>query len=306
MSWQACKAAWQSDLPPLHKYVLLALADYADAKGGNVWPSVSTLVQKTGLSESTVHRALKALLDSGRIAEQKGISGRLTNTYRVVSQRRHTDTPPDSDRHPPEILTDTRSVHLDPTSDPTSAEREKLDQAAHVREADEAPALSPADRWNEVFVGDAKPTTDRLRAKIPARTPREAAFRAFRQRFEELNGGTFGNATEAGLAWNQHVPPGAEPETMQQLEAWGASPELVQHRADGLRPIHAATWLGQRGDWSPSRVPTIRRAHAAAKPDPNAGLREYQAAREAGLSPWDIIAGKRAPEGVIEGELVAR
>lgn len=47
-------------LPPSARLVLLALWAHADA-GGRAWPSQSTLVRLTGLGESTVRRAVRAL-----------------------------------------------------------------------------------------------------------------------------------------------------------------------------------------------------------------------------------------------------
>jgi uncharacterized phage protein (TIGR02220 family) len=43
---------------PPTKYVLLVLANYADARGGRVFPSVSTVVKITGSSTATVRRAI--------------------------------------------------------------------------------------------------------------------------------------------------------------------------------------------------------------------------------------------------------
>lgn len=50
------------------RLVLLALADNADHKTGVAWPSVGTLAEKCDVSERTVQRSLKGLVEAGLIA----------------------------------------------------------------------------------------------------------------------------------------------------------------------------------------------------------------------------------------------
>lgn len=67
MSWQA--SAWAMDvakdfdLEPITRYVLLMLANYADKEGNDIYPSLSTLEADTGLSERTIRRHIKTLID---------------------------------------------------------------------------------------------------------------------------------------------------------------------------------------------------------------------------------------------------
>ena len=69
MSWQA--AAWAMEqgknyeLEPISRYVLLILADYADKEGNDIYPSLKTLEHDTGLSERTIRRHIKHLMDVG-------------------------------------------------------------------------------------------------------------------------------------------------------------------------------------------------------------------------------------------------
>jgi DNA-binding transcriptional ArsR family regulator len=50
------------DLPqPSERHLLLILANYADANGGSVFPSIKRLQQQTGYSRRTIYRALDAL-----------------------------------------------------------------------------------------------------------------------------------------------------------------------------------------------------------------------------------------------------
>jgi DNA-binding transcriptional ArsR family regulator len=64
--------AWkQAPKQASDKVVLVALADNAWEDGSNAWPSVKLLSEKTGLSERTVQRSLRRLVDAGYIAVQE-------------------------------------------------------------------------------------------------------------------------------------------------------------------------------------------------------------------------------------------
>lgn len=63
-------AAWDADLPPMEKLVLLALADCANDQGG-CWPAVSTLVRKSGQGERTVRRCIQALVKKKHITQKQ-------------------------------------------------------------------------------------------------------------------------------------------------------------------------------------------------------------------------------------------
>lgn len=61
---------WDAELAAGEKLVLLALADCADDEG-HCWPSIATLVRKTGQSERTVQKMLKALEEDGHISRDQ-------------------------------------------------------------------------------------------------------------------------------------------------------------------------------------------------------------------------------------------
>jgi hypothetical protein len=71
--------------------LLLAMADHADDRG-ICWPSIHQLAIKTRVSESTVKRSIKTLVDLGelKIEEAGGTFGtrRLANRYRVLRGKR--------------------------------------------------------------------------------------------------------------------------------------------------------------------------------------------------------------------------
>ena len=67
MSWQACKAVHDSPLPIRSgpRAVLLALADYAEPDGTDVYPKIDTLAAKVKLSRRQVSRHLATLREMG-------------------------------------------------------------------------------------------------------------------------------------------------------------------------------------------------------------------------------------------------
>lgn len=69
MSWQASAWAMEKgkdyELDAVTRYVLLILANYADKEGNDIYPSLGTLEGDTGLSERTIRRHIKTLIDVG-------------------------------------------------------------------------------------------------------------------------------------------------------------------------------------------------------------------------------------------------
>ena len=80
MSLDMSQGAWTADLAPPVKFVLLALADYANREG-ICWPSIDSLSKKTGLSRRQTQRHLKALRESGEIEIAEEERGWRTRRY---------------------------------------------------------------------------------------------------------------------------------------------------------------------------------------------------------------------------------
>lgn len=66
MSVRLIQAAFQTELESTEKFVLVALADFAD-DDGRCFPSIATLGKRTGHSRATIFRALAALETAGHI-----------------------------------------------------------------------------------------------------------------------------------------------------------------------------------------------------------------------------------------------
>lgn len=89
MSNAAIKACWPVKCSPNAKLVLFVLADHAD-KEWKCWPSISTLVDRTCSSKSSVIRAIVELEAIGVVSTTKE-SGRST-MYQIHNNRCQPDT----------------------------------------------------------------------------------------------------------------------------------------------------------------------------------------------------------------------
>lgn len=72
-------------LPPREKLVALALANYHNDELGKAWPSQETLCRVTGLSRSSIDRAVRDLKKRGivRVTKERGKGARYAhNVYR--------------------------------------------------------------------------------------------------------------------------------------------------------------------------------------------------------------------------------
>ena len=69
MSYKVQNLAWKVEgLKPSTKFVLIALCDYANKQKFTAWPSHNSIAKRTGLSVSSVQRAIKSLCDLGLLS----------------------------------------------------------------------------------------------------------------------------------------------------------------------------------------------------------------------------------------------
>jgi biotin operon repressor len=85
MSYKATAWAYDLDLPSPRKFVLVALADFAD-ENGSCFPGQQRLAKMTGLGERAVRNSLKTLEDEGLITRLARYENghRLTDRYRLA------------------------------------------------------------------------------------------------------------------------------------------------------------------------------------------------------------------------------
>lgn len=85
MSVKAMSWVWEhSRAKGSARLVLLALADHAGADGGDAYPSVGRLATRCGVSERTVHEALRILAELGEIVVDRNAGPRGVNRYHLT------------------------------------------------------------------------------------------------------------------------------------------------------------------------------------------------------------------------------
>ena len=91
MSYIVQNLAWKVEgLKPSTKFVLIALCDYANKQEFTAWPSHNSIAKRTGLSISSVQRAIKCLCDRGLLSYRNrfGEKGyKQTNLYQINLSR---------------------------------------------------------------------------------------------------------------------------------------------------------------------------------------------------------------------------
>lgn len=94
MSIEALKWAWQQEVTPTEKLVLLVIAEHANSDGASSFPSAERMVKMTGLSRRSIFYTVKNLRRAGLLVQQKAVSKRKHNVYSLLisaekSQRYH-------------------------------------------------------------------------------------------------------------------------------------------------------------------------------------------------------------------------
>ena len=86
MSIKVMTWAWEQELPPLTKLVLMAIADHCDDEG-YAWPGIKGIAKKCGVAHRTVQRQVEDLQDKGILkveARQRPDGSSSSNGYTVV------------------------------------------------------------------------------------------------------------------------------------------------------------------------------------------------------------------------------
>jgi hypothetical protein len=76
LSFEVTSMVWRAEFPAMDKIVLLRLADFADADGRNVYPSVGRVARECGVSERHAQGVLKKFMTSGVLVLVRAGGGR--------------------------------------------------------------------------------------------------------------------------------------------------------------------------------------------------------------------------------------
>lgn len=118
-------AVWPLQMSPVHKSVLVSLADNANDEGV-CWPSVATICERTCLSRRSVQGAINSLIEAGFLVatERDGRSNvyQITSAAGAPAQQAHlrrTCAPPAQDMRTPCAPPAPRTV-IEPSREPSS------------------------------------------------------------------------------------------------------------------------------------------------------------------------------------------
>ena len=136
MSW-----AWEQELPPLTKLVLMAIADHCDDEG-YAWPGIRGIAKKCGVAHSTVQRHVQSLEEQGILnvePRQRPDGSSSSNGYTVIMDGTIRDQgvaesdPPMSESYPGVseelplgIRPDTPLTVIEPSEETTTTSKEFL------------------------------------------------------------------------------------------------------------------------------------------------------------------------------------
>lgn len=131
MSWQsqvhAIEAGKSYELEPPVRFLLMILANYADPEGNDIYPTVETLMDDTGMGRTTVKRHLNTLKTIGllELGNQHAVDrmrkDRRPTVYRLNFDANRTLKPVDnSPERGPEM--DRRTVHGGPNTTSTGVQ----------------------------------------------------------------------------------------------------------------------------------------------------------------------------------------
>lgn len=132
MSIEFMNNVWKLNLEPSVKFVFITLADCCDHQG-QCFPSIRFISERTGYSESTVHRAISDLEEKEYLKKEKQVrknGSDSTNKYTIINTYTPpTMTPTTPTMTPPGSQDETPyNHHLDPSSDPKTKKTNKKEK----------------------------------------------------------------------------------------------------------------------------------------------------------------------------------
>lgn len=168
MSIRLMSIVWDLDLPAGEKLVLLSLADQANDEGRQCWPSVETIMRRSGQGERTVRRAIATLEEKGHLTRyhRTGTSTQYHVHPCQIGTPANAAPLPNRQETPAKLAPKPPVTTNTPTK--TSSSSEKRANKSRFRLPDDI----PADEWRdfeEMRKAIRKPMTDSAKAKAVAR-----------------------------------------------------------------------------------------------------------------------------------------
>ena len=158
MSVRVQTYVWQLDLPPSHKLIAIALADHCHDDGSEARPSRALLMKKTGLSEATLRRSIKDLIEWGVIVLDRPASQHRANCYKFPLPADFATLSGQSPRRPWKVPAPSNRAQTRHHDAPQTRHHDALT----IRE----PSLEPSEQVLQLSSAEVASRADALRAKL--------------------------------------------------------------------------------------------------------------------------------------------
>ncbi len=93
MSIKICAQIWKLELEPTDKLLLLALGDYSNDSGTEIYPGYDSLAEKTGLTKRTIITKIQKLIELGFLTRVSHFTGRGNRQEFSLHLGEQSDTP---------------------------------------------------------------------------------------------------------------------------------------------------------------------------------------------------------------------
>ena len=179
MSVRATTWVWEQPMPPSEKIVLLRLADHANPDGGDVYPSIASVAEYTGISERQVQRYIKGFVERGILVITGHAKGGRSNpreyqfTFQFAPRKGDTrDTVSDAERVTPPTPIAARKGDADDTVSErvtsTKGDTEGTERVTPMTlKGDTAMSPEPSRTVKEPSFGKTPRTSSRKKPEVP-------------------------------------------------------------------------------------------------------------------------------------------
>lgn len=266
MSWDATRWAWRTPADGLAKYVLLALADYADSKGASCYPSLGEVASKTGLGTSTVRRLLRQLESDGLIKVRVSSGGRHARSdYKLlISQDGIEDSKTQPERAGKESsntspLRASKQAKTRPARSPKGNVTQPERAGINSETQPERRETQPERARNPTRAGDVVPTTSHEPVIEPTTTKTAVAVRGKKRPDDGGNLALIeapvlavqsihsGNAVQVWVDAYRAAHPGVRETAQQKGQVSREFRQLQEAGNDSLRILRAVQAAGEKG-----------------------------------------------------------
>lgn len=260
------------------RLVLLAIADNAHDDGAQAWPSITTLVRKTGHGERTVQEALQTLQAIGELAIDYNKGPGRCNLYRVLMADPAGAAPP-QEPHPARTA-GVQEPHPTPAGAAPSPPQEPHPEPSLEPSRNRIPPSAAANPATVAVIPTAQTLVaayvDAYRGRAGHDPPSRVKGQLARELSRLIGDGLPTDAIKAGLvAWFERDQHPSTLASFVEVEARGGTPRTrptrAQQQRDQMTETHHALQAWAEGGDSNGQDPMGRHRRPAQRELPRSG-----------------------------------